>query len=305
MADDLVRQSVWIVGGDGWAYDIGAGGLDHVLASGRDVNVLVLDTEVYSNTGGQASKATPRGAIAKFAARGKATAKKDLGMQAMAYGNAYVAQVALGRERDADHPGVHRGRGVAGAVADHRVQHVHRARHRHGPVHVAPEGRRAQRVLAAVPLQSRRADGIPFHLDSKDPTMPLAEFAMQEARFAMLARAAPHDAERLMAEAQEDVTERWHVYRQLAGMDRVAPHLPGAAEPSEDAARRGGVSAVTDLSTTYLGLSLRTPLVASASPLHGSVGRRSPRGRTPVRRRWCCRRCSRSSSRTRRSTCTS
>ena len=91
-----MRRSVWIVGGDGWAYDIGFGGLDHVLASGRDVNILVLDTEVYSNTGGQASKATPRAAVAKFASGGKATAKKDLGMIAVAYGNVYVAQVAMG-----------------------------------------------------------------------------------------------------------------------------------------------------------------------------------------------------------------
>ena len=96
VADALVRRSVWIFGGDGWAYDIGFGGLDHVLASGRDVNILVLDTEVYSNTGGQASKATPRGAVAKFAAGGKTTGKKDLGMIAMDYGNVYVAQVAMG-----------------------------------------------------------------------------------------------------------------------------------------------------------------------------------------------------------------
>jgi pyruvate-ferredoxin/flavodoxin oxidoreductase len=96
VADHLVRRSVWIVGGDGWAYDIGSGGLDHVLASGRDVNVLVLDTEVYSNTGGQASKATPLGAVAKFASAGKRVEKKDLALQAMAYGNVYVARVAMG-----------------------------------------------------------------------------------------------------------------------------------------------------------------------------------------------------------------
>ncbi len=98
LADVLVRKSVWIIGGDGWAYDIGFGGLDHVLASGRNVNVLVLDTEVYSNTGGQASKSTPRGAVAKFAARGKGTAKKDLGLLAMAYGSIYVARVAMGAD---------------------------------------------------------------------------------------------------------------------------------------------------------------------------------------------------------------
>jgi pyruvate-ferredoxin/flavodoxin oxidoreductase len=234
VADDLVRQSVWIVGGDGWAYDIGAGGLDHVLASGRDVNVLVLDTEVYSNTGGQASKATPRGAIAKFAARGKATAKKDLGMQAMSYGNVFVAQIAIGgnemqtvrafTEAEA-WPGPSLIIAYSTCIA-HGIDMARSLSHQKDAVR-----------SAYWPLYrfNPGAEGIPFQLDSKDPTMPLAEFAMQEARFAMLARAAPHDAERLMAESQEDVTERWHVYRQLAGLDRVAPHLPGAAEPSEDA----------------------------------------------------------------------
>ncbi len=235
VADDLVRQSVWIVGGDGWAYDIGAGGLDHVLASGRDVNVLVLDTEVYSNTGGQASKATPRGAIAKFAARGKATPKKDLGMQAMAYGNAYVAQVALG----GNEMQTIRAFAEAEAWPGPSLIIAYSTCIAHGIDMARSMSHQKDAVRSAYwPLYRFHpaAEGIPFHLDSKDPTMPLAEFAMQEARFAMLARAAPHDAERLMAEAQEDVTERWHVYRQLAGMDRVAPHLPGAAEPTEDAA---------------------------------------------------------------------
>ena len=118
MVDHLVRRSIWIVGGDGWAYDIGYGGLDHVLASSRDVNVLVLDTEVYSNTGGQASKATPLGAVAKFAAAGKRVARKDLALQAIAYGNVYVAQVAMGANPQQTLAGVPRGRGVSGAVAD-------------------------------------------------------------------------------------------------------------------------------------------------------------------------------------------
>ena len=130
LADALVRKSVWIVGGDGWAYDIGFGGLDHVLASGRNVNMLVLDTEVYSNTGGQASKSTPRGAVAKFAAGGKAAAKKDLGLIAMTYGNVYVAQ------RGASAPTTRRRsrrssrRRPTRPVADHRLQPLHRARHR-------------------------------------------------------------------------------------------------------------------------------------------------------------------------------
>jgi pyruvate-ferredoxin/flavodoxin oxidoreductase len=238
VADDLVRQSVWIVGGDGWAYDIGAGGLDHVLASGRNVNVLVLDTEVYSNTGGQASKATPRGAIAKFAARGKATAKKDLGMQAMAYGNAYVAQVALGggemqtirafTEAEA-WPGpsliiaystcIAHGIDMAKSIS-HQKDAV---RSGYWPLYRFDPG----------------APEHPFHLDSKEPAIGLAEFAMQEARFAMLARIAPADSDRLMAEAQDDVTERWDQYRQLADMHRVPPHLPAAAAPLDEARRRG------------------------------------------------------------------
>ncbi len=121
VVDHLVRRSIWIVGGDGWAYDIGYGGLDHVLATARDVNVLVLDTEVYSNTGGQASKATPLGAVAKFAAAGKRVARKDLALQAIAYGNVYVAQVAMGGQSAADAAGVPRGRGVSGPVADPRL----------------------------------------------------------------------------------------------------------------------------------------------------------------------------------------
>ena len=130
VADHLLRRSVWIVGGDGWAYDIGSGGLDHVLASGRDVNVLVLDTEVYSNTGGQASKSTPIGAVAKFASAGKAAAKKDLGLQAIAYGNVYVARVAMGADPHQTLTRLPRGGGVRRAVADHRLQPLHRPRHR-------------------------------------------------------------------------------------------------------------------------------------------------------------------------------
>ena len=130
VVDHLVRRSMWIVGGDGWAYDIGYGGLDDVLACGRNVNVLVLDTEVYSNTGGQASKATPLGAVAKFAAAGKRVARKDLALQAIAYGNVYVAQVAMGANRSR-RSGVPGGGGLCRPVADPRLLPLHRARHRH------------------------------------------------------------------------------------------------------------------------------------------------------------------------------
>ena len=131
MVDHLVRRSVWIVGGDGWAYDIGSGGLDHVLASGRNVNVLVLDTEVYSNTGGQSSKSTPLGAVAKFAAAGKTVPKKDLALQAIAYGNVYVAKRRNGRRPAADAAGLPRGGGLRRTVAGDRLQPLHRAWHRH------------------------------------------------------------------------------------------------------------------------------------------------------------------------------
>ncbi len=155
-ADYLIRKSVWSFGGDGWAYDIGFGGLDHVFASGRDVNILVLDTEVYSNTGGQASKSTPRGAVAKFAAGGKPGRKKDLGMIAMAYGNVFVGPDLDGRQpgpRPEDHP---RRRILSRHVAVDRLQPLHRLGHRHGHGHEPAEGGRGLRLLAAVPFRPAR-----------------------------------------------------------------------------------------------------------------------------------------------------
>ena len=236
LAGELVRRSVWIVGGDGWAYDIGSAGVDAVLASGQNVNLLVLDTEVYSNTGGQASKATPRGAVAKFAARGKPTAKKDLGMLAMAYGNVYVAHIAVGAndrqtikallEAEA-YPGpslviayatcIAHGFDMAGSMAHMREA----VRAGHWPLYrYQPETER------------------PFQLDSKPPTVPLREFAVSEARFAMLARTAPEEFERLMDLAEADARERWRYYEQLTGVTRVAPHLPNLpvieAGPTEE-----------------------------------------------------------------------
>jgi pyruvate-ferredoxin/flavodoxin oxidoreductase len=224
IADELVRRSVWIVGGDGWAYDIGSGGLDAVLASGQDVNVLVLDTEVYSNTGGQASKASPRGAVAKFTARGKQTGKKDLGLLAMAYGNVYVAHVALGAsdmqtvkalvEAEA-WPGpslviaystcIAHGFDMAGSMAHQRDA----ARSGHWPLYrYHPDAER------------------PFQLDSKPPIVPLRQFALTEARFAILSRTDPAEFENLMTIAEEDARERWRYYEQLAAVPRTAPHLP-------------------------------------------------------------------------------
>ena len=128
IADSLVRKSVWILGGDGWAYDIGFGGLDHVLGSGKNVNVLVLDTEVYSNTGGQMSKSTPRGAVAKFAASGKPNSKKDLAMEAVSYGSVYVAQGCAGRQRQPRGQGLPGGRGARRSVDHHRLRKLHCSR---------------------------------------------------------------------------------------------------------------------------------------------------------------------------------
>ena len=225
LADHLVRRSVWIVGGDGWAYDIGFGGLDHVLSTGHDVNIVVLDTEVYSNTGGQASKATPRAAVAKFAAGGKAIGKKDLGMIAMAYGNVYVAQVALGAnplqtikafQEAESYPGpsliicyshcIAHGMEISKAV-DHQKDAVatgYWPLFRYDPRH-AHAGER------------------PFRLDSGKPTKKFRDYAAKEARFSMLAGANPAQADRLLDLAQADIEARWRYYEQLAGLERQAP----------------------------------------------------------------------------------
>ncbi len=228
LSNALVRKTVWIVGGDGWAYDIGFGGLDHVLASGRNVNLLVLDTEVYSNTGGQASKATPRGAVAKFAAGGKRTRKKDLGMIASAYGDVYVAQIAMGADNaqtvkalaEADaHPGPSLVIAYSHCIA-HGIE--------------MKTGMEQQKLAVDTgywPLyryDPRHADAgqHPFRLDSRPPKLPLTEFTSREARFAMLGRSRPAEAAELAALAQHDVDERWHVYEQLAEIE----HEPAEEE---------------------------------------------------------------------------
>jgi pyruvate-ferredoxin/flavodoxin oxidoreductase len=218
VADHLIRRSIWIVGGDGWAYDIGYGGLDHVLASSRNVNVLVLDTGVYSNTGGQASKATPLGAVAKFAAAGKRVARKDLALQAIAYGNVYVAQVAMGanpqhtllafREAEA-YPGP-----SLILAYSHCIAHGFDLR----------GGMKQQDRAAASghwPLfrfnpAMRSAGQRPFRLDSPRPTIPLKDYAYQELRYRTLAQTDPEIARALLAEAQQIVTEKYRQYEELA-----------------------------------------------------------------------------------------
>jgi pyruvate-ferredoxin/flavodoxin oxidoreductase len=225
LADELVEKTVWIVGGDGWAYDIGYGGLDHVLGSGRNVNILILDTEVYSNTGGQASKSTPRGASAKFAASGKSTAKKDLGAIAQVYGDVYVAQVAIGaNEQQAvramleaqAHPGVSVVIAYSTCIA-HGIEMSTSMTHQKTAV-----------ASGYWPLYrfrpSEEADGHPFKLDSKKPTVAIRDFVLAETRFSMLTRSDKERSEHLLALSQADADERWRLYSQLAGVERTVPH---------------------------------------------------------------------------------
>ncbi len=218
VVDHLVRRSVWIVGGDGWAYDIGSSGLDHVLASGRDVNVLVLDTEVYSNTGGQMSKATPLGAVAKFAAAGKPVAKKDLALQAISYGNVYVARVAMGanpqqtllalREAEA-YPGPSLVLAYSHCIA-HGINMQHGLRQQ--DLAVASGHWPLIRYNPAL----RQADKNPFVLDSPRPTVKLKDYALNELRYKMLSRAHPAESEHLLGLAQQVVHQKWDVYEEMA-----------------------------------------------------------------------------------------
>jgi pyruvate-ferredoxin/flavodoxin oxidoreductase len=221
VADALVRHSVWIIGGDGWAYDIGFGGLDHVLASGKNVNVLVLDTEVYSNTGGQASKATPLGAVAKFAARGKSLPKKDLGQIAMAYGNIYVARIAMGASDAQTLHAILEAEAYDGPSLIIAYSHCIA----HG-IDMA-KGLEQQRLAvqsAAWPLYrynpTLEAEGKhPLTLDSKDPSVPLEQYAYNETRFRMLAQTDEPRARQLMQAARAEVQQRWEHYRELATID--------------------------------------------------------------------------------------
>jgi pyruvate-ferredoxin/flavodoxin oxidoreductase len=227
LADDLVRRSVWIVGGDGWAYDIGSGGLDHVLASGWDVNILVLDTEVYSNTGGQASKSTPRGALAKFAARGKPTEKKNLGLMATTYGNVYVAQVAMG----ANDMQTVRAMLEAEAWDGPSIVIAYSTCIAHGIDMAASMSHQRDAVRSGHWPLFRFDPGVedhehPFHLDAKAPSMSIEEFAATEARFSLLARSDPDGHRKLMDLAQEDARERRRYHEQLVGVERTAPALP-------------------------------------------------------------------------------
>ncbi len=226
VADHLLRRSVWIVGGDGWAYDIGSAGVDHVLASGRNVNVLVLDTEVYSNTGGQASKSTPLGAVAKFAAAGKPTSKKDMALQATAYGNVYVARVAMGADPQQTLKAFREAEAYDGPSLILAYSHC--------IAHGIDMRKGLDQQYAAVasghwPLMRYnpvlRASGKnPFLLDSPRPRLPLRDYHMKELRFRMLMNSDPEAAEQLLTLGQDQVNRRWAEYEEMAtrGAERFA-----------------------------------------------------------------------------------
>ena len=218
LADKLVKKTVWIVGGDGWAYDIGFGGLDHVLASGRNVNLLVLDTEVYSNTGGQSSKATPLGAVAKFAAGGKPTAKKDLGMMAMSYGNVYVAHVAMGAKDSQTVQAFLEAEAYDGPSLIIAYSHciAHGINMAKGMEQQALATQSGYWPLYRYDPRLKAAGKNPLQLDSKAPQIPFKEYAYNETRYRVLTQSDPVAAEQLMNAAQAAVNERWQVYEQMA-----------------------------------------------------------------------------------------
>jgi pyruvate-ferredoxin/flavodoxin oxidoreductase len=235
IADTLVRKSVWILGGDGWAFDIGFGGLDHVLGSGKNVNVLVLDTEVYSNTGGQSSKATPRGAVAKFAASGKMVSRKDLAMEAVSYGYVYVAQVALGGNdshviKAFQEAEAHEGPSIIIAYSSCIA-------HGYDLVHGLEQQKLAVQSgywpLMRYNPALRNEGKNPFQLDSRAPSIRLKDYTYREARYTMLARSNPELAAELLKEAQDDVERQWRVYSARAGMPGrgETPHIAPEEKP--------------------------------------------------------------------------
>jgi pyruvate-ferredoxin/flavodoxin oxidoreductase len=218
LADNLTKRSVWIIGGDGWAYDIGYGGLDHVLASGKNVNVLVLDTEVYSNTGGQTSKSTSRSAVAKFSAAGKSTEKKDLASLAMTYGNVYVAKVAMGSNdlqtiRAFIEAEAYDGPSLIIAYSHciaHGINMTNGMQNQKAAVETG-----YWQLFRYNPLLEKTGEN-PFKLDSKTPKLPLRDFTQLETRFKMLEKSYPARAKELAVLAQNDVSTRWKIYEHLA-----------------------------------------------------------------------------------------
>ncbi len=240
VVDYLLRRSIWIVGGDGWAYDIGSGGLDHVLASGRDVNILVLDTEVYSNTGGQTSKATPLGAMAKFAAAGKAVGKKDLALQAIAYGNVYVARVAMGADPQQTLSALREAEAYEGTslviAYSHCIAHGIEMKDGMGQQYRAAAS--GHWPLVRYDPMLRLSGNNPFLLDSPRPRMPLTEYRSHELRFRALANANPAEAERLLTLAERAAAQRWQLYEEMAGRG-PQDFTPDAREIPDDSAGEG------------------------------------------------------------------
>jgi pyruvate-ferredoxin/flavodoxin oxidoreductase len=225
LADALVKKAVWAVGGDGWAYDIGYGGLDHVVASGRNVNILVLDTEVYSNTGGQMSKSTPMGAVAKFAAAGKPRPKKDLAMMAVNYGTAYVARIAMGQSDMQTVKAFLEAEAYDGPSII--IAYSHCIAHGYDLVHGLDQQKLAVQsghwpLFRYNPMLAGGGKN-PFVLDSKAPTIPLEKYIYNETRYTMLRQAHPDHAAVLLKGAQAEVNERWRLYEYLAAMPGPAP----------------------------------------------------------------------------------
>jgi pyruvate-ferredoxin/flavodoxin oxidoreductase len=216
-----VERSVWIVGGDGWAYDIGYGGLDHVLASGRNVNVLVLDTEVYSNTGGQASKATPLGASAKFAASGKKVPRKDLAMQAIAYGYVYVAQVSLGANAEQALIAFREAEAYPGPSLILAYSHciAHGFDLRQGMKQQARASAAGYWPLFRYDPTLRKTGENPFRLDSPRPRLRLEDFALRELRYNLLTKTDPESSAQMLRQAQATIDERYRLYEDLAARD--------------------------------------------------------------------------------------
>jgi pyruvate-ferredoxin/flavodoxin oxidoreductase len=233
LADMLVKKSVWIVGGDGWAYDIGYGGLDHVLASGRNVNLLVLDTEVYSNTGGQASKSTPRGAVAKFAAGGKPAPKKDLGLMAMSYGNVYVASVAMGAKDEHTLKAFLEAEAYDGPsliiAYSHCIAHGINMTTAMSDQKVAVDS--GQWLLYRYHPERTLAGENPLALDSRAPTRKVRDFLQQQARFKMLHKSRPEDAKRLWQQVQQDTEIRYRLYEYLAQRKPEQAAAPAETRP--------------------------------------------------------------------------
>ncbi len=235
LADQLVRKSVWILGGDGWAYDIGYGGLDHVLASGRNVKVLVLDTEVYSNTGGQCSKSTPRAAVAKFASGGKPAAKKDLGLMAMSYGNVYVATVAMGAKDEQTLKAFLEAEAYQGPSLIIAYSHciAHGINMTTGLQNQKAAVQSGQWVLYRY-NPDRVAQGLnPIQLDSGAPKLKVEQYLNMENRFKMLTKSKPEEAKRLFQRAQEDADARWRLYQALAARDYKTGNGTATTKPAQ------------------------------------------------------------------------